>query len=66
MRGLSRMQRVALLLAGAVLGTVFSGTVTAWLARARFNEAQPLPPAKGEPAPDPQAAAAPPAHPPRA
>ena len=60
MRGLSRMQRAALLLAGVVLGTVFSGTVTAWLARARMNEARPLPPAKGVPAPEPRAQAGPP------
>jgi hypothetical protein len=66
MHGLTPLQRTALLLAGAVLGIVFSGTVTAWLARARFNEAQPLPPAKGEPAPAPRAEAVPPARPPGA
>jgi|APAra7269097451_1048561.scaffolds.fasta_scaffold142904_1 hypothetical protein len=64
MRGLSPMQRAALLLAGAVLGIAFSGTVTAWLARAHINEARPLPPAKGEPAPEPRAGAAPPSPPP--
>jgi hypothetical protein len=64
MHGLSPMQRTALLLAGAVLGVVFSGTVTAWLTRAHFNQAQPLPPAKGEPAPEPRAGAAPSAQPP--
>jgi hypothetical protein len=66
MRGLGPFRRAALLLAGAVLGIVFSGTVTAWLARARINEARPLPPAKGEPAPEPRAGAAPPARPPAA
>jgi len=66
MRGLRPMQRAALLIAGAVLGIAFSGTVTAWLARARINEARPLPPSKGEPAPEPRAEAVPPSHPPAA
>ena len=64
MRGLRPLQRAALLLAGAMLGIAFSGTVTAWLARAHINQARPLPPAKGEPAPEPRADAAPPAQPP--
>jgi hypothetical protein len=66
MRGLGPFQRAALLAAGAVLGIVFSGTVTAWLTRAHFNQARPLPPAKGEPAPDTRVDAAPPGGPPAA
>jgi hypothetical protein len=60
MRGLGPFQRTALLVAGAVVGIVFSGTVTALLARAHFNQVRPLPPARGEPAPEPRADAAPP------
>jgi len=66
MRGLTPLQRAALLLAGAVLGIVFSGSVTGWLARARINEARPLPPARGEPAPEPRADAVPTSRPPAA
>jgi hypothetical protein len=66
MRGLGPFQRAALMVAGAVLGVVFSGTVTAWLTRAHFNQARPLPPAKGEIAPGARADAIAPGRPPAA
>jgi hypothetical protein len=52
MPGLRKSQRAALLIAGAFLGIVFSGTVTALITRAHINQVRPLPPSRGEPAPD--------------
>jgi hypothetical protein len=65
MEQLGPVKRAALIVAGAVLGIVFAGAVAAWIAQSRLNEAEPLPPAKGEPAPAPQAGAGPHAAAPR-
>ena len=61
MERLGPFKRAALVITGVVLGIVFGGAVAAWLAQSRLNEAEPLPPAKGERAPDTRADAAPPA-----
>ena len=63
MERLGPFKRAALVITGVVLGIVFGGAVAAWLAQSRLNEAAPLPPAKGERAPDTRADASWPAAP---